>query len=419
MLSIGTWIFDPASRRLVSGREDRRLSPKAAALLLALAETPRQVWSRDALLERVWPSVHVGEEVLTHAVAELRRALGDDFRRPAFVETVHKSGYRLVAPAAQIAAGPAPLPIVSPPYGDALPRREGGLHHSDGTAFDLVSYGAYLEAQHLFERGGSANTSRAAALFGALLDAEPGFGLAHVGRAKALAFMAVYYAPRRSSLDEAAEHIAIARRIDSGSASALAAEGFVRAIGGDFNGALGSFGASIRIDPQSGETHYLLGRACFAELNVALAAPMLERAAALRQDDYHSLMLAGKARQMIGDEVRARLNFASAVTRIEPRVAADPDDHRGLCGLARCLVHLGRAEQAYALIGSIRRPDPMDYHLACTFARAGDTERALDTLEEVVALGWNHRAWLDRDPDFDRLRHDGRFRRIASAIGAC
>jgi len=416
MLSIGAWIFEPASRRLVAGRDERRLSPKAAQVLQALAETPRQVWSRDALLERAWPRVHVGEEVLTHAIAELRRALGDDFRSPRFVETVHKSGYRLVSSVERITPEGAPCPSTA----DPLPHRAGGALASLGTNFDLGAYCAYLEGQELFERGGRGNTARAVARFDAALKAEPDFALAHVGRAKSLAFLAVYYAPTRAGLDDARRHCEAALRIDPGCAPALAADGIVHALRGDFPRAMTRFKASILLDPQSSETHYLLGRACFSEFNVALAAPMFERAAAIRPDDYHSLILAGKARQMTGDERRARADFALAVQRLELRLDADPDDYRGWCGLARCLVHLGQDEQAYALIDRVRgQPDPMDYYLACTFARAGDADRALDTLEQVVDEGWNHRAWLDRDPDFDGLRQNKRFRRIAGAIGSC
>ena len=417
MLSIGAWIFEPASRRLIDGRTERRLSPKAAQVLEALTETPRQVWSRDALLERVWPQVHVGEEVLTHAIAELRRALGDDFRRPDFVETVHKGGYRLLPLVERIAIEGAVLPPVA--EGDRLPRRSGGALSGLGENFDLAAYCAYLEGQQLFERGGRGNTARAAARFAQALDAEPGFALAHVGRAKSLAFLAVYYAPNREGLEDAKQHCSAALRIDRDCAGALAADGIVHALRGDFPLALNRFKASILRDPHSSETHYLLGRACFAEFNVGLAAPMFERAAALRADDYHSLILAGKARQMVGDDRRAHANFAQAVARIAPRLAADPDDYRGWCGLARCLVHLGQPEQAFALVDRVRgHPDPMDYYLACTFARAGDADRALETLEQVVDEGWNHGAWLDRDPDFDRLRHSRRFRRIAGAIAA-
>src|SRR5688572_31959403 len=79
MLNIEDLAFDPGTRRLCGRSGETRLSPKAAGVLEALIETPGRVWSRDALLERVWPNVTVGEEVLTHAIAELRRAAGDDF----------------------------------------------------------------------------------------------------------------------------------------------------------------------------------------------------------------------------------------------------------------------------------------------------------------------------------------------------
>jgi DNA-binding winged helix-turn-helix (wHTH) protein len=396
MIVIGEWAFDPASRCLLAGGGERRLSPKAADVLQALAQTPRQVWSRDALLERVWPDVIVGEEVLTHAIAELRRALGDDFRAPAYVETIAKRGYRLMCPVETAA--------------------EEDRDHPRAIALD--HYATYLEANALFERGGSANTHRAARLFESLARSDPEYAPAQVGAAKAMAFIGIYYRPGAADLDEALEHCAAARRSQPRSAESYAAEGFIRAIGGDYPRAKQRFGIAVRLAPESSDVHYLLGRACFAELDMALAAPMLERAAALRGDDYHSLMLAGKARQMRGEEPRARAAFTEAAARMRPRLAADPEDYRAVCGLSRCLVHLERFDEASVLLDRIRNhDDPMNYHLACTFARAGETARALDTLEAVIDHGWNHRAWLDRDPDFDGLRHDRRFVRMAASIG--
>lgn len=398
MLLIGEWVFDPPSRRLLAGTDERRLSPKAADVLVALAETPHQVWSRDALLERVWPNVIVGEEVLTHAIAELRRSLGDDFRAPAYVETVYKRGYRLRCAVDGMNAADETGP--------------GAAHE-----LDLRRYATYLEACDLFDRGGTRNTSEAASLFISLSSSEPEFAPAQVGAAKALAFLRVYYSPATADLETALAHCSAARRSDRGSAEALAAEGFIYAIGGDYRRALDHFAVAVRGAPLSSDVHYLLGRACFAELDVELAAPMLERAAMLRVDDYHSLMLAGKARVMRGDAKRARSNFSLAASRIGPRLDAFPDDFRALCGLARCLVHLDRLDEASTLLErACDHSDPMNYHLACTFARAGETQRALDILELVVEHGWNHRAWLDRDPDFDGLRHDRRFIRIASSI---
>jgi len=131
MITIGDWLFEPRSRRLIAGQEERRLSPKAGAVLEALAESAGHLWSRDELLERVWPGVTVGEEVLTHAIAELRRILGDNFRDPRYIETVHKSGYRLKFPAHH-----APMTDAA----DRRPGADGGLSH----------YLVYLEACDLF-----------------------------------------------------------------------------------------------------------------------------------------------------------------------------------------------------------------------------------------------------------------------------
>ena len=57
-------------------------------VLVCLARTPGQVVSREALIDAVWPEVFISESVLTRAIAGLRRALGDDARRPRFIETL-------------------------------------------------------------------------------------------------------------------------------------------------------------------------------------------------------------------------------------------------------------------------------------------------------------------------------------------
>ncbi|MGZ8311846.1 MAG: winged helix-turn-helix domain-containing protein [Allosphingosinicella sp.] len=401
MITIGEWLFEPRSRRLIAGQEERRLAPKAGALLEVLAESAGHLWSRDELLERVWPGVTVGEEVLTHAIAELRRVLGDDFRDPHYIETVHKSGYRL-----KLAARHRPVTGAA----DRQSEADGGLSH----------YLIYLEACDLFERGGSRNMQDAAARFVAVLDAEPDFLLARVGLAKALAFVGVYYCSERADLETVRLHCAEARRAASCLPEALAVEGLVWAIGRRFDRALQNFRTAVRLKPDSSEIHYLIGRACFAELDIAVAAPMFEQAAALKCEDYHSQMLAGIARQMIGDDRRAKVNFAIAEARIRPRLTACPEDLRAWCSLIRCLAQLGRWAEACTLLDRVSdHSDPMNFHLACSFARVGESERALDILEQVVEQGWHHGAWLARDPDFEALRGNRRYKRIAARIGAC
>jgi serine/threonine-protein kinase len=66
-------------------------------VLVCLAENPGEVVSKEDLLDRVWKVEHISDGTLSHAVADLRRALGDDARQPRYIETIRKRGYRLVA----------------------------------------------------------------------------------------------------------------------------------------------------------------------------------------------------------------------------------------------------------------------------------------------------------------------------------
>jgi len=67
-------------------------------VLLCLARRPGEVVAKEDLLAEVWNGTFVTEDVLTRAIAELRRAFGDDAAAPQVIETIRKGGYRLIAP---------------------------------------------------------------------------------------------------------------------------------------------------------------------------------------------------------------------------------------------------------------------------------------------------------------------------------
>jgi hypothetical protein len=112
--SLGEWLVQPQLNRLSrSGAGDVQLEPKMMDVLVCLARTPGEVVSREALIDAVWPEVFISESVLTRAIAGLRRAFGDDARRPRFIETISKRGYRLIG----VAAPAPPIPAVAPVAG--------------------------------------------------------------------------------------------------------------------------------------------------------------------------------------------------------------------------------------------------------------------------------------------------------------
>lgn len=97
MLRIGDWHVNPALGQISRDGVDTRVDARAMRLLLHLAEHPGEVVSIDDLLNHVWTGVAVSPDSVYQAVTSLRRLLGDDPKQPAYIATVPRLGYRMVA----------------------------------------------------------------------------------------------------------------------------------------------------------------------------------------------------------------------------------------------------------------------------------------------------------------------------------
>src|SRR5215813_9945596 len=87
----------PGLHRIVTPRATVQLEPKVMRVLTALARRPGELVTKERLFEEVWEGAYVTEDVLTRAIGELRRVFEDDAVRPRVIETIRKSGYRLIA----------------------------------------------------------------------------------------------------------------------------------------------------------------------------------------------------------------------------------------------------------------------------------------------------------------------------------
>jgi DNA-binding winged helix-turn-helix (wHTH) protein len=84
-----------------------RLTPKAAAVLLELARAPGTTVTRDELLERIWRGRFTTPGVVPQAISALRRAFADELETPAYIDTIPRVGYRLIASVQPLAPEPA------------------------------------------------------------------------------------------------------------------------------------------------------------------------------------------------------------------------------------------------------------------------------------------------------------------------
>jgi DNA-binding response OmpR family regulator len=88
-------IVDPARRRVTVDGQDVELTAREFDLLLLLASHPGIVFSREALLTRVWKGeAFVGERGVDTLIKRIRRKIEKDPANPALVLTVWGSGYK-------------------------------------------------------------------------------------------------------------------------------------------------------------------------------------------------------------------------------------------------------------------------------------------------------------------------------------
>src|SRR5882757_2312059 len=115
-LRIGDWHVNPTYGQISRGGEVLRLEARTLRLLLCLAQRAGEVVSIDDLLDEAWSGVVVTPDSVYQAVASLRRLLGDDARQPAYIATVPRLGYRMVAavsPWVEESIAPNPVPAVA------------------------------------------------------------------------------------------------------------------------------------------------------------------------------------------------------------------------------------------------------------------------------------------------------------------
>jgi phospholipid transport system substrate-binding protein len=94
VLEFGRYRLLLRRRRLLADGEQVKLGTRALDLLLVLLQADGSLVTKEELLSRVWPGVHVSEENLKVQIFELRKALGEDRN---FIRTETGRGYRFAA----------------------------------------------------------------------------------------------------------------------------------------------------------------------------------------------------------------------------------------------------------------------------------------------------------------------------------
>ncbi len=116
---VGAWWARPLRNDLEYPGKTVRIEARSMAVLVCLARHAPGLVTREQILDEVWRDAPFSaDEVVSHAIWELRKALGDAARDPEYIQTVARKGYRLVAE-------------VLRPQGAALPLEGVRIDHYD------------------------------------------------------------------------------------------------------------------------------------------------------------------------------------------------------------------------------------------------------------------------------------------------
>ena len=94
-ISVDDLVIDPAAFAVRRRGEELQLTATEFRLLLELARRPKQVFTRELLLELVWNYDYLGDSRLVDvAVQRLRAKIEEDPKQPKLIKTVRGVGYR-------------------------------------------------------------------------------------------------------------------------------------------------------------------------------------------------------------------------------------------------------------------------------------------------------------------------------------
>src|SRR5262245_47210181 len=102
--TFGEYELDPRTRELRRRGRRLRVEQQPIQILSLLVAAAGEVVTREEVRDAVWaPHTHVDfDRGINKAINRLRQVLGDVSRRPRFIETVPRCGYRFLAAVARV-----------------------------------------------------------------------------------------------------------------------------------------------------------------------------------------------------------------------------------------------------------------------------------------------------------------------------
>ncbi|HVT38000.1 MAG TPA: winged helix-turn-helix domain-containing protein [Gemmatimonadaceae bacterium] len=466
----GDWTVAPSRNLLVRGDRQVRVEPRVMDVLVYLAEHADHVVSKNELRECIWKALYLTDDVLTVTIYALRKALGDDARRPQYIETVPRRGYRWIAPVQLIAPEPVRMKTDAPkqPEGRRWPRKHSWPTVAAAVALALFAAGAlrmipiarhrrhvptaeahaaYLKGRYFLDQRSIYGWQQALEQFERAIALDPQDPAAQAGLADTYAAMSDFGVASPAEMHPRAMKAA-ERALELDPKSAEGQEALGRAqflFDWNFAAAERSLARAVTLNPDYMPAHQAIAWVKSARGQYAEAIAAAERA--LQLDPVNTARYTELAWVLaLGGRHGEALREVERALQLDPRssginltkgwvleLSGQPDsafaayrDAIRLSGAPEVsLQHIEAVYRAEGLAGFFRSSlnrrgggTPMsDTFRAQLYARAGEPDRAIESLERAYEKREGALAWVNVEPSFRPLRSDARFQQIAAHVG--
>jgi tetratricopeptide (TPR) repeat protein len=295
--------------------------------------------------------------------------------------------------------------------GGELSTRERRAVRRQPTAIE--TYECYLRGRQRMHTMQQPHMDEGRALFRRAIELDAEYAPAWAGFATLHALLYEWWGSRPEDLAEADRASRIAMDLAPDLADAHLARGYTLSNQRRYAEAIAHFEAATQINPNLFDAYYYYGRAAFAAGDTEKSIELWRKAGEVRQEDFESPLLQAQSLRKLGRLEESRVINKVAVRRAERLIELNPSNGRVLSFGAGALQEDGQFERAleWARRAESLYPDDMGVIIngACTRAKSGLAQEALDLLELMFNKGWGKKDWVEKDPDYDSLRAEPRF----------
>jgi adenylate cyclase len=280
----------------------------------------------------------------------------------------------------------------------------------------IEAYEYFLKGRQLFHQ---LALKEAQKLFEKAIELDPQYAPAYAGLADAHSWLYEWEGAYDSDLEAAERNSQKALSLAPNLSESHSSRGFVLALGKRYDEAEQEFKEAIRLNINSYDAYYYYGRSCFARGQIQQSAELFRKASEVRREDFQSMLLLGQSLRMLGKEETDK-TIRDGIMRTKKQLELNPTDRRALSLGSGALFEIGEREEAFQWINKALDLYPESavvlINAACLFAKDGDKEKALSTLEMVFGKGFGKKDWIEHDPDYDSLRNEPRFQALLTKL---